>query len=327
MAWVLTHPFRGEEDLLVVGYDSSRGYVSEVSQLFAETRPSGAGQLQSLHAGSVQQAESLALGLAADIVLLASEAEMDFVQARTRCLDPDWQEAFPHGSSPFYSTIILLVRKGNPHGIREWKDLYKEDVRVTLPDPRWSGAGRYAYLALMADALKRHGNDQKSAEEEVRSLVMRLNLIPLGTQSALDVFSRKANQDVFLTWESEAMRVTGPAGTGEYDVVYPSASIKAEPVVAVMTCQTEKRNTTGLAQAFIAFLFSPEGQQIAIRNGLRPRDSMGASPAPGQFPSMDLQEVETLYGSWKEVWKQHLGPEGSFSYALKIKAALEGGVE
>ncbi|MGC9451285.1 MAG: sulfate ABC transporter substrate-binding protein [Oceanipulchritudo sp.] len=325
--WALLFPFRGADDLLLVGYDSSRDYITEASRVYLETHPEGGGRIQAHHAGSVQQAENLARGLAADIVFLASRAEMETVESRTGCLDPDWAEAFPDGSSPVYSTIVMLVRKGNPRGISQWEDIHRREVRAAMPDPRWSGAGRYAYLALLADSLSRHGKEAGIAEKEVRELMMRLDLVPLGAHAALDVFMRSAHQDVFLTWESEALRVTGFGERSGYEIIHPAASILAKPVVAIMACQTGKRNTTDSAREFIAFLFSAEGQRIAVQHGLRPRNPAALAGGHAAFACIELQDVERLFGNWEEVWDRHLGPEGSFAYAMKLRAAREGGFE
>ncbi len=325
--WIKWHPFRGAEDLLVVGYDSSRGYITEASQIYAQVHGMHEGRILSNHSGSVQQAENLARGLAADIVLLASAAEMETVRRQTACIQSGWRSAFPHGGSPVYSTIVLLVRKDNPLGLSEWADLYSRDVQVAMPDPRRSGAGRYAYLALMADARERHNNDSRRAEEEVRSLMMRIKLIPHGAHTAMDVFARSPRMDVFLTWESEALRVTQAEQSLDYTVVYPAASIRAEPVVAVMACQTERRNTTEAARSFIDFLYSDEGQEVAAKNGLRPRVVRSDHDEMAQFHAIELREVEAVFGNWDAVWSEHLGPEGSFAYAMTIRSALEGGVE
>lgn len=325
--WIKWHPFRGADDLLVVGYDSSREYITEASQLYVQIHGRHEGRILSNHSGSVQQVGNLARGLAADIVFLGSEAEMETVQRQTACIEPDWERVFPHGGSPVYSTIVLLVRTDNPLGLSDWKDLYSRDVQVAVPDPRHSGAGRYAYLALMADAMERHENDFRMAEGEVRSLMMRIKLIPHGAHSAMDVFARNTRLDAFLTWESEAIRVTKAEQSVDCAVVYPAASIKAEPVVAVMTCQTERRATTEAARSFIEFLYSNEGQEVAVKNGLRPRMIRSGFDGRAQFHAMELREVEAVFGSWESVWRDHLGPEGSFAYAMTIRSAREGGVE
>lgn len=325
--WIKWHPFRGAEDLLVVGYDSSRNYISEASQLYVEIHGTNGGRILSQHCGSVKQAENLARGLVADIVFLASEAEMAAVQRQTACIPPDWEGAFPHGASPVYSTIVLLARSDNPLGITDWEDLYRRNVQVAMPDPRRSGAGRYAYLALMADALERHGSDPRRAEEEVRSLMMRIKLIPLGAHSAMDVFARSTRLDVLLTWESEALRVTKAEPSSDYTVVYPPTSIEAEPVLAVMACQTERRKTSEAARAFIEFLYSDEGQEVALKNGLRPRLLCSKNKGMTQFHAVELLKVEGVFGSWETVWREHLGPQGSFAYAMTIRSAREGGVE
>ena len=313
LVWTLLHPYRGADELLVIGYDSSRNYVTDAGSAFVDAYPEAAGQLRSLHAGSVQQAKNLARGLAADIILLASEAEMMQVQEGTGCLDPEWKGAFPGNSSPVSSTVVILVRRGNPHGIQDWRDLHNRRIQVSMPDPRWSGAGRYAYLSLLADALERHRTDRLSAEAEVRDLVVRMNLIPLGATSALDAFVLNTRQDALLTWESEVARLARLDRDPGLDVVYPARGIRARPLVAVMNCQTEKRGTTGLARAFVEFLYSPEGQLVAAANGLRPMSPVDLFPEDDRTARMELFDVERLFGS--------------FAFALQIKGAREGGIE
>jgi sulfate transport system substrate-binding protein len=320
--WWLYRPLRGEQALLVVAYDASREYLEAIGAAL----PDGAARLSALHAGSVQQAESLAHGLVADVVLLASPVEMDEVARRTNCLGAGWRERQPNGSSPAYSTIVLVVKRGNPLGIADWEDLYRRDVRTVLPDPRASGAGRYAYLALMADALGRHA-DQRTAAARVRELMMRARLIRLGAHAAFDVFDRERRGDVLLTWESEALRITREARPGAYEVVYPARSVLAEPVVAVLASMTERRGSAAAARAFVEFLFSREGQEIAARAGLRPRSAEALAALAQPFVVIELVPVEAVFGDWQRAWRDHLGPEGTFAYAMELRAARAGGAE
>lgn len=325
--WMKLSPLRGSDDLLLVGFDASRDYLSEAGQLYVQSRGARAGRIRSHHSGSVDQAERLARGLAADIVFLASEAEMEAVCRQTGCVDAYWKSAFPYGGSPVYSTIVMVVRNGSEFGVSDWQDLYRLSTRIAMPDPRLSGAGRYAYLAVLADAIERHGTNLRRAEAEVRSLLMDIKLIPHGAHTAMDVFLRSKGLDVFLTWESEALRLAEAEAMREYRIVYPTISIKAEPVVAIMFCQTERRHTTETAMSFIDFLYSSEGQNVAIRNGLRPRSLHAEPEKMGRFAEVQLREVEAVFGSWETVWRDHLGPEGSFAYAMAVRSAREGGME
>jgi sulfate/thiosulfate transport system substrate-binding protein len=323
--WWLLRPLRGEQTVLVVAYDASRDYLTAIGAALPDATSDGATRLSALHAGSVRQAESLAHGLVADVVLLASPVALDHVVSRTGCLPADWQRLHPHGSSPVYSTIVLLVRRGNPLGIGGWDDLYRREVRTVLPDPRASGAGRYAYLALMAEALERH--DERLAAARVRDLMMRARLIRLGAHAAFEVFDRDGRGDVLLTWESEALRITRLARPGAYEVVYPASSILAEPVVAVLGCMVERRGSAAAAGEVIEFLFSGRGQAIAAHAGLRPRDAEAMAALKQPFAALELQPVGEVFGDWERAWRDHLGPEGTFAYAMELRAALAGGVE
>jgi sulfate/thiosulfate-binding protein len=324
--WVVWHPFRGEDELLVIAYDASREYFEAVNAAYAAQEPD-AGRVRVSHAGSVEQAGNLARGLVADVVCFASEGEMAFVQNGTGCVGPDWKDRLPYGSSPFASTIVVVVEAGNPMAIVDWKDLYRPGVRLCMPHPGTSGAGRYAYLALLADALDRNGGINRLAEEELRTLMMRVQMIDLGAYQALDVFKREKTANAFLTWESDAIRRSASMGQGKYEIVYPPKSILAEPVVALIECHVATRRSRDAANAYLEFLFSPEGQEIALKAGLRPRTHEGGYSVDERFPNMELFPVSDLFGDWATVWERHFGPDGTLAFIMKLRAAQAGGVE
>ena len=245
----------------------------------------------------------------------------------TGCIHSDWKAQFPHGSSPFTSTIVMVVRSGNPRQVDDWTSLWGSNIQVTVPSPASSGAGRYAYLTLWADALGRTDGDPVAARSWVRDLFQRVRLLELGAHQAFEVFRRSPGGDVFLTWESEALRITGEAYPGAFEIVYPATSLLAEPVVAMMDCLVDHRGSRALAQAYLEFQFSDEGQAIAARAGLRPRLEGAAESQGISFAEIDLQTVEEVFGDWSVTWNAHFGPGGSFEHILRLRAAATGGVE
>ena len=329
LAWVVFHPFRPQDALLVVSYDVTREYFSAIRDGYqANQAPEEQTRILFSHAGSVRQASNVARGLEADVISLASASDLDLATGNRFGADPDWPERFPNSSSPYTSTIVFLVRKGNPRGIRDWNDLFDQDVRVVSPDPAVSGAGRYAYLAATVQAGRRHstaGDVEPSspAWEDLVSLYRRVDFIEFGARQALEVFRRRARGDVFLTWESEALRLKW-AGDPDLEMVIPSSSIQARPVVAVVGRHVDARGTRDRAVALINFLFSPEGQAIAARHGFRPRD-------PGVdvsgFPQLELFNVEDVFGERQAAWEKHFGDGGIYRVLLRDRLARRGGVE
>ncbi|HSH09812.1 MAG TPA: sulfate ABC transporter substrate-binding protein [Oceanipulchritudo sp.] len=325
------HPFREKESLLVVSYDVTRELFTDLNAAYLAVN--GVGKSPGVilsHAGSVRQAHNVARGLAADIINFASQADIDLVSRRHVGIDSDWRERFPYGSSPYQSTIVFLVRKGNPRNIQDWGDLFREDVRIVSPDPEVSGAGRYAYLAATVMATHRHlpagplhPDLAKLAWEDLVSLYARVEFIELGARQALDVFRRRERGDVFLTWESEALRLAW-AGDSELEIVTPSMSILAEPVVTIVDAHVDARGTREGAMLYVEFLFSPEGQAIVARNGFRPRQISADSSA---FPAIKLISLADAFGNGSTVWEEHFAPGGTFEALLRARGARRGGVD
>ncbi len=329
LAWIVFHPFRPQDALLVVSYDVTREYFGSIREAYqAERDPEDATLVLFSHAGSVRQASNVARGLEADVISLASASDLELATGNRFGTDPDWRERFPYGSSPYSSTIVFLVRKGNPRGIRDWDDLFDREVRVVSPDPAVSGAGRYAYLAAVSMAGRRHPSGTAievpgAAWEDLVSLYRRVDFIEFGARQALEVFRRRTRGDVFLTWESEGLRLQAAADE-DLEMVIPSRSIQARPVVAVVGRHVDSRDTREEALAFINFLFSPEGQAIAARHGFRPRD-------PGVdisgFPQLELFSVEDAFGERQAAWEQHFGEGGLYPLLLRDRLARRGGVQ
>jgi sulfate transport system substrate-binding protein len=326
IAWLW--PFRSENELLNVAYDSTRVYFSDVNAAFSEIRQKEGNEnrVRTTHAGSLRQVDAISNGLMADVLCLSSSVEVDSISIKTGCISPDWQERLPFRSSPFTTTVVMLVQKGNPREVGDWADLWRPDLRVVMPSPESSGAGRHAYLALVADAMDRHAGDPRQALVAMRELFLGVRLVNLGAHQAFQVFDRNKLGDVYLTWESEALRIAGPPDTA-YEIVYPKRSLLAEPVVAMMDCHVEKRGTRGQAVAYLDFLYSPEGQTIAAKDGLRPRAPDVARQYAATFHPIELVSVEDVFGYRVDAWEAHFGKDGTFESILRLKAAATGGVE
>jgi sulfate/thiosulfate transport system substrate-binding protein len=309
----LTARFRGPDELLNVSYDASREFFREVDNAYVHRHPGIA--VRSSHAGSVEQAQGIIKGLKADVLTLATAAEMDAVSEQTGLVVSNWSARFPHGSSPFTSTIVFLVRTGNPKAVNDWDDLVRPDVLVVAPSPKVSGAGRLAYLAAWAYSLKQ-SPDEKHAELFVTKLYSKNPVLNEGSRGALTAFRRQAQGDVLLTWESEARRAVGENGV---EIVYPSISIRAEPVVAIVNRFAEERGTSENASAYLRFLFTQEGQEIAARHYLRPRDQAIAVQYSEKFPRIETFAVEEVFGSWKQVEKKHFESGGIFDTIYKVE--------
>ncbi|MDP0499983.1 MAG: sulfate ABC transporter substrate-binding protein [Verrucomicrobiota bacterium JB022] len=322
-AWAWWHPFRPASELLHVSYQASRPYFEGVGTAFMEGADDWT--VRSTYAGSMSQTAGVARGLVADTLCVATPAELDHLARTTHLVAEDWREAFPHQASPFTSTVVLLVRAGNPRGIHDWADLERADVALQVTSPRVSGAGCYAYLALLTHALEQSGGDGVVARQWVADRYLRARILDLGAQQALRHFARESAADVLLTWESEARRAVETLDG--FEIVYPAASIRAEPVVAILGPQAERRGTLAGAQAYLAFLFSEQGQALAAREGFRPRSSEAAQMAQPAFPMLEQRSVDESLGGWEAVWADHLGPSGSYAHIERLLRARAGGSE
>ncbi len=308
---------RDADVLLHVSYDASRSYFEAIDRTWSGQHPDI--RLRHLHAGSVQQSRAMVRGLKADVVSFASAAEIQSISNEIGCIQQDWAEYFPFGGSPYTSTIVFVVRPGNPKNIRDWADLARSDVRLAAPSPRVSGAGRYAWLAAGYFAPRAEGIEGFNAA----ALYQDAWLIEQGAHQALDVFMRERRADVFLTWENEALQMRQRFGDRAWEVVYPSHSLLAEPVVAIVTCHAVRRGTHQRALDYLNFLYSEKGQKIAEEQGLRARIPSGQV----QWSDIELITVDAAFGSWAEAWRDHFAPNGSFERYLLIRRAQRGGSE
>ena len=301
--------------LLNVSYDPTRELYQEVNTAFARSwkaRTGDAVSIRASHGGSGKQARSVIDGLEADVVTLALAYDIDEIAERARLLAPDWQKRLPHNSSPYTSTYIFLVRKGNPKGIRNWDDLVRPGVSVITANPKTSGGARWGYLAAYGFALKQPGGSDAKAKDFVARLFSNVPVLDSGARGATLTFAQRGIGDVLLAWENEAQLSIKEFGAEKFDIVYPPVSILAEPPVAVVDKNVDRHGTRLVAQAYLEYLYSPEGQEIAAHNFYRPTDPKVAAKYDKQFPKIALFTVGDTFGGWANAQKTHFADGGVF---------------
>ncbi len=299
--------------LLNVSYDPTRELYQEVNAAFAARWKSRTGQevtIQQSHGGSGKQARSVIDGLEADVVTLALAYDIDAI-AKAGLLSPTWQARLPYNSSPYTSTIVLLVRKGNPKAIRDWADLARPGVSVITPNPKTSGGARWNYLAAWGAAHKRGGDDSQ-ARDLLGKLFRNVPVLDTGARGSTVTFVERGIGDVLVAWENEALLALKEFGADRFEIVAPPVSILAEPPVAIVDKVVDRRGTRKVAQAYLDFLYSPEGQVIAARNFYRPRDEAALVAAKVSFPAVDLFTIDGLFGGWKAAQEKHFAESGEF---------------
>jgi sulfate transport system substrate-binding protein len=300
--------------LLNVSYDPTRELYVDYNAAFAKYWKAKTGQdvqFNQSHGGSGKQARTVIDGLAADVVTLALAADIDQIATHGKLLPLNWQSRLPHNSSPYTSTIVFLVRKGNPKGIRDWADLVKPGMSVITPNPKTSGGARWNYLAAWAWALKQPGGNEKTAEEYVRKLYKNVPVLDTGARGSTTTFVQRGIGDVLLAWENEALLAIRNLGSDQLQIVVPSLSILAEPPVAVVDKVVLRHGTRDLAQAYLEYLYSKEGQEIVARNYYRPRDAEIAAKYARQFPQVDLVTIAD-FGGWAKTQSVHFANGGVF---------------
>ena len=301
----------GPAKLLNVSYDPTRELYQDVNREFAKVWKAKTGndlQFAQSHGGSGKQARSVIEGLPADVVTLALAYDIDVIAEKGRLLPADWQKRFPHNSAPFTSTIVFLVRKGNPKHLKDWEDLVKPGVAVITPNPKSSGGARWSYLAAWGFALKRAGGDDQKAREFVTKLYRNVPVLDSGARGATTTFVQRGIGDVLLSWESEAFLALDQLGRDKFEVITPTVSILAEPPVAVVEKNALKHGTTDAAKAYLDFLYTEQGQEIGARHYYRPRLAQYAA----KFPKVQLFTVDELFGGWKNAQKRHFDDDGVF---------------
>ena len=301
--------------LLNVSYDPTRELYQEYNTAFSKYWKAKTGDdvtVSASHGGSGKQARAIIDGLEADVATLALAADIDALHNNGDLVPADWQTHFKHNSTPYTSTIVLIVRKGNPKNIKEWSDLIKPGVAVIVANPKTSGGARWAYLAAYGDALLRNNNDQAKAKDYISKLYANVPVLDSGARGATVSFAERGLGDVLLSWENEAGLVAKEFGLDKFEIVVPKQSILAEPPVAVVDKVVEKHGTRKVAEAYLEYLYSPEGQEIAAKNFYRPTDAKVAKKYAKQFPKIKLFTIDEVFGGWTKAQKEHFADGGVF---------------
>jgi len=301
--------------ILNVSYDPTRELYQDLNAAFARQWKEKTGDtvvIQQSHGGSGKQARSVIDGLEADVVTLALAYDIDAIAARGRLLPADWQKRLPDNSAPYTSTIVFLVRKGNPKGIKDWDDLVRPQVSVVTPNPKTSGGARWNYLAAWGYALRKNNGDEKKAREFVAALFKNVPVLDTGARGATTTFVQRGIGDVLIAWENEAILSLKELGPGQFEIVRPSVSILAEPPVAVVDKVADRRGTRAVARAYLEFLYTPEAQEIIARNHYRPRLKSVAQEYAADFPPMKLFTVDGEFGGWQKAQATHFNDGGTF---------------
>jgi sulfate/thiosulfate transport system substrate-binding protein len=300
--------------LLNVSYDPTRELHAALSKAFTAKYKTPDGktvEIKSSHGGSGKQARSVIDGLQADIVTLALAYDIDAI-ADKGLLVADWQKKFPDNSAPYTSTIVFLVRKGNPKGIKDWDDLAKQGVKVITPNPKTSGGARWNYLAAWGYALNKPGGTPEKARDFVKSIFANVPVLDTGARGSTVTFVERNVGDVLIAWENEAFLSINEFGKDKFDIVIPSVSILAEPPVAVVDKVVDKKGTRTAAEAYLKFIYSPEGQEISAKNYYRPSDPVVAKKYESVFPKIKLFTVDDAFGGWRKAQETHFKDGGIF---------------
>jgi sulfate transport system substrate-binding protein len=308
----------GQSTLLNVSYDPTREFYREYNAAFQQHWQQRNGErvaIRMSHGGSGSQARAVIDGLDADVVTLALGYDVDALHQRADLIPADWQARLPSNSSPYASTIVLLVRAGNPKHIRDWDDLVRDDVQVITPNPKTSGGARWNYLAAWGYALGKYGSEAQ-AFDFVRKLYANVPVLDPAARGATNTFVQRRIGDVFIAWENEAFLSVEQLGRGQYEIVVPSVSILAEPPVSVVDRNVDRKGTRALAQAYLQFLYSDEAQRLAGRHYYRPSNPAILAEYAQQFPDVDLFDIDEVFGGWQAAQEKHFDDGGVFDRIL-----------
>jgi sulfate transport system substrate-binding protein len=310
-----------EVSLLNVSYDPTRELYQDFNKAFAAHWKAQSGdsvKLRQSHGGSGKQARAVIDGLAADVVTLALAYDIDEI-AQRGLIAKDWQKRLPNNSAPYTSTIVFLVRKGNPKGIRDWNDLAKPGVAVITPNPKTSGGARWNHLAAWGYALRQPGGNEKTAQEFLGKLYKNVPVLDSGARGATTTFVERGIGDVLITWENEALLAIRELGPGKVEIITPSLSVLAEPPVAVVDKVVDRRGTRKAAEAYLTFLYSEQGQEIAAQNYYRPTNDKVAKKHEAQFPKLRLLTIDEVAGGWAKAQKAHFADGGIFDQIYQAR--------
>jgi sulfate/thiosulfate transport system substrate-binding protein len=304
-----------EVNLLNVSYDPTRELYQDFNVSFVKYWKKKSGQtvvIKQSHGGSGKQARAVIDGLGADVVTLALAYDIDEIHDKAKLIPENWQKRLPHNSSPYTSTIVFLVRKGNPKHIKDWGDLVKPGVTIITPNPKTSGGARWNYLAAWGYALKLKAGNEAKARVFVTRLYKNVPVLDSGARGATNTFVQRGLGDVLLAWENEAFLAVNELGKDKFEIVVPSVSILAEPPVTVVDKVVDKKGTRRAAEEYLKFLYSPEGQEIAAKNYYRPRDQKVATKYAKVFPKVKLFTIDEAFGGWRKAQKTHFADGGVF---------------
>jgi sulfate transport system substrate-binding protein len=312
----------GSVKLLNVSYDPTRELYQDFNAAFAKywkAKTGGDVTINQSHGGSGAQSRSVIDGLQADVVTLGLAYDIDAIAEKSKILPADWQTRLPNNSTPYTSTIVFLVRKGNPKHVKEWSDVVRDGVAVITPNPKTSGGARWSYLAAWGYALRHNNNDEAKARVFVARLYKNVPVLDSGARGSTTTFAQRGIGDVLLSWENEAHLALTEFGADKFEIVYPSESILAEPPVAVVDKIAAKHGTTEVAKAYLNYLYTDEGQEIAARNFYRPRNEKVAAKYAGQFPKIALFTIDQVFGGWQKAQPKHFADGGVFDQIYQAK--------
>ncbi len=316
--FLATSAFAADVTLLNVSYDPTRELYGDFNKAFAAAYQKDTGksiEIKQSHGGSGSQARSVIDGLQADVVTLALAYDIDAIAGKG-LLKKDWQKGLPQNSSPYTSTIVFLVRKGNPKGIKDWDDLIKSGVQVITPNPKTSGGARWNYLAAWGYALKKYGSEDK-AKKFVGDIFKNVPVLDTGARGSTVTFVERGVGDVLLAWENEAFLAVKEFGKDKFEIVAPPLSILAEPPIAVVDTVADKKGTRAAAEAYLKYWYTKEGQEIAARNFYRPRDAAVGEKYADAFAKVELFTIDDVFGGWTKAQKEHFGEGGVFDQIYK----------
>ena len=313
---------QGEVTLLNVSYDPTRELYQELNAGFAKYWKGKTGQtvtVRQSHGGSGKQARSVIDGLEADVVTLALGYDVDALHQHAKLIPANWQTRLPNNSAPYTSTIVFVVRKGNPKGIKDWDDLVKPGVSVITPNPKTSGGARWNYLAAWGYALRQSKGDEGKARDFVTRLYKNVPVLDSGARGSTTTFTQRGMGDVMIAWENEAFLAVKELGPDKFAIVVPSVSILAEPPVTIVDKTVDKRGTRAVAQAYLEYLYGEDGQEIAAKHYYRPRLAKVASKHAGDFPKVSLFTIDEVFGGWAKAQPKHFGDGGIFDEIYQPK--------
>ena len=318
----LSHPAWADHvDLLNVSYDPTREFYEEYNQAFAKYWKAKTGDdvtVKQSHGGGGKQARAVIDGLDADVVTLALQYDVDQLHEKGRLIPEHWQKRLPHNSAPYTSTMVFLVRKGNPHGIKDWDDLAKPGIAVITPNPKTSGGARWNLLAAWGYGLKTLGSEQ-AARDLVTKIYKNAPVLDSGARGSTITFAEREIGDVLITWENEAYLTLKEYGADQFEIVAPSTSILAEPPVTVVDTVTARHGTREVATGYLEYLYSPVGQELSAKHHYRPRDKAVQAKYAGNFATINLFTIDELFGGWHKAQKQFFADGGVFDQIYGVK--------